>query len=76
MGWAFCGQDDKGRDIGYGIVAECDFPDCGTKIDRGLGYLCGVMHGDDEGCGGYFCPEHHFKPHHNCPVPDDSEEDE
>ena len=24
MGWMFCGQDDLGRDIGYGVDAECE----------------------------------------------------
>lgn len=67
MGWAFCGTDANGREIGYGVEAECDHPDCHEKIDRGLGYCCGSMHnGDnDDGCGGYYClkhlaPERHF----------------
>lgn len=63
MGWANCGTDSKGRPIGYGFVAYCDHPGCGAKIDRGLAYACGGMHGDggnngDFGCEGYFCTKH------------------
>jgi hypothetical protein len=59
MGWAYCGQDDFGREIGYGIVATCDKKGCDRVIDRGLGYVCGPMHGASEGgCGRYFCGEH------------------
>ena len=69
MGWAYCGKDDLGREIGYGIVATCDQPGCNEVIDRGLGCVCGgdrtrdgefaPMHGAaDGGCGRYFCGEH------------------
>lgn len=59
MGWATCGKDDLGRDIGYAIEAICDLPSCDEKIDRGLYYCCGDMHGGGEyGCGRYFCGEH------------------
>jgi hypothetical protein len=68
MGWAHCGTDDMGREIGYGIPATCDHPDCNKPIDRGLAYCCGGMHGgqgyyDEDlkvyfGCGRYFCTEH------------------
>jgi hypothetical protein len=59
MGWAFCGQDEKGRDIGYGVKAKCDHLGCAADIDRGLGCVCGGMHGGDgKGCGGYFCGAH------------------
>lgn len=59
MGWAYCGQDDQGRDIGYAIAATCDHPGCKAEIDRGLAYVCGGMHGGDGiGCGKYFCEEH------------------
>ncbi|MCB8880105.1 hypothetical protein ACELLULO517_07650 [Acidisoma cellulosilytica] len=59
MGWANCGTDSKGRPIGYGFPATCDHPDCKTKIDRGLSYACGDMHGDlDLACEGYFCTAH------------------
>jgi len=63
MGWANCGFDSKGRPIGYAHAATCDHPGCDVKIDRGLAYACGQMHGEggakyDEGCEGYFCPAH------------------
>jgi hypothetical protein len=59
MGWAFCGQDEDGRDIGYGVLATCDEPGCTAGIDRGLAYVCGGMHGGGEdGCGQYFCGKH------------------
>lgn len=59
MGWANCGTDDKGRPIGYAHAATCDEPGCRKKIDRGLSYVCGSMHGGDGiGCGEYFCGTH------------------
>ena len=59
MGWANCGEDDLGRQIGYAHEATCDAQGCETKIDRGLSYVCGGMHGGDGfGCGRYFCQEH------------------
>jgi hypothetical protein len=57
MGWAV--GYSNGRDIGYGVPAICDHPDCDEPIDRGLGYICGWGQFDhDDGCGLYFCPEH------------------
>lgn len=58
MGWANCGNDSQGRPIGYAVEATCDHPGCKTKIDRGLAYACGGMHGDSDGCEKYFCTEH------------------
>jgi hypothetical protein len=59
MGWANCGFDDLGRNIGYAFEAECDESGCKAEIDRGLSYVCGGMHGGgDHGCGRYFCSEH------------------
>jgi hypothetical protein len=59
MGWAYCGEDDLGRPIGYGVEATCDEPGCGSEIHRGLDYVCGGMHGGgDHGCGRYFCSKH------------------
>lgn len=59
MGWANCGTDSKGRPIGYVFPATCDHPGCHNKIDRGLSYACGDMHGEDEiSCEGYFCSIH------------------
>lgn len=59
MGWGNCGTDSLGRPIGYVFPATCDQPGCGEKIDRGLGYACGDMHGEDEiSCERYFCSDH------------------
>jgi hypothetical protein len=59
MGWANCGYDSKGRSIGYIFEAICDYPECNEKIDRGLAYACGGMHGEhDYYCEKYFCSEH------------------
>lgn len=55
MGWAIGVKG--GRDIGYGVPALCDKPDCNKKIDRGLSYCCGGYI-SDSGCGLYFCQEH------------------
>lgn len=59
MGWSI-GYDDRWeRDIGYGVPAYCDHPDCTTEIDRGLAFVCGAEpYGGEHGCGLYFCPEH------------------
>ena len=59
MAWGNCGTDSKGRPIGYLHPATCDHPGCEAKIDRGLSYACGGMHGETEyGCEGYFCGQH------------------
>ena len=65
MGWADCGVDSNGRPIGYAFDATCDLPaGCDTKIDRGLAYACGDMHGEgsdgkgDGYCEKYFCSGH------------------
>lgn len=59
MGWAFCGSDNEGREIGYGVEAICDHKYCSAKINRGLAYVCGGMHGGGaHGCGRYFCGDH------------------
>jgi hypothetical protein len=47
MGWANCGEDSRGRPIGYAWEATCDRPGCNAKIDRGLAYACGGMHGNE-----------------------------
>lgn len=62
MGWADCGTDSKGRPIGYAHEATCDESGCEKKIDRGLSFACGGMHGDGPGCEGYFCAEHLYYP--------------
>ena len=59
MGWGNCGTDSKGRPIGYVFEATCDHPGCDEKIARGLDYVCGSMHGEDEySCEKYFCHKH------------------
>lgn len=59
MGWGDCGTDSQGRPIGYSFEATCDQPDCTARIDRGLSYACGGMHGNtDSGCEKYFCETH------------------
>lgn len=59
MGWGNCGEDSQGRPIGYLHPARCDHPGCKAKIDRGLAYACGGMHGEDEySCEKYFCGKH------------------
>ena len=61
MGWDYCGKDRDGREIGYAIEAICDHPGCKAKIDRGLSYACGGMHGEDVNwCHKYFCSKHLF----------------
>lgn len=59
MGWAVGYDDNWKRDIGYGIIAYCDHPDCNAEIDRGLAYVCADSEprGGD-GCGLYFCDKH------------------
>lgn len=58
MGWSY--GLVGGRDVGYGVPAYCDHPDCNTEIDRGLGYICGYQQigGGEEGCGNFFCSVH------------------
>lgn len=59
MGWSIGYDEQWQRDIGYGVPAICDHPDCDAKIDRGLGYVCGgEPYGGDDGCGLYFCGKH------------------
>ena len=60
MSWAIGFDYDWKRDIGYGVPAYCDHPECNCKIDRGLAYVCGGQpYGGEKGCGLYFCAEHH-----------------
>jgi len=59
VGWARCGTDDKGREIGYAISATCDHHDCDKRIDRGISYACGGHHlSADVYCERYFCADH------------------
>ncbi len=59
MSWAVGYDRNWRRDIGYGVPAKCDHPDCDTDIDRGLAYVCGgEPYGGEHGCGLYFCADH------------------
>lgn len=59
MSWAVGWDSNWYRDIGYGVTAYCDHPECDDEIDRGLGYVCGgEPYGGEQGCGLYFCNRH------------------
>jgi hypothetical protein len=59
MGWSIGYDSNWGRDIGYGVPCQCDFPGCEEEIDRGLSYVCGgEPYGGNRGCGLYFCSAH------------------
>lgn len=59
MGWSIGYDPNWKRDIGYGVPARCDHPECGKFIDRGLSYVCGgEPYGGEEGCGLFFCWKH------------------
>lgn len=61
MGWEIGYDPSWGRDVGYGVPAECDHPDCNAQIDRGLAYVCGgEPYGGELGCGLFFCASHLF----------------
>lgn len=77
MGWEIGFDSNWGRDIGYGVPAECDYPDCHAKIDRGLAYVCGgEPYGEPHGCGLYFCAEHLTYKTVRVPRADGSEDEE
>ena len=61
MSWAY-GIDKNGREIGYGVEANCDLLSCKKEIDRGLSFRCGGTHSlhNEYGCGNYFCSEHMY----------------
>lgn len=47
------------RDVGYGVPAFCDHPECDNEIDRGFSYVCGGdFYGGEHGCGLFFCGIH------------------
>ena len=59
MSWSIGFDSNWDRDIGYGVPAPCDHPECDWKIDRGLAHVCGGdPYGGDQGCGLYFCSSH------------------
>lgn len=62
----------NGQEGGYAVAAECDHPDCRTRIYRSLDALCGAdpdgyRDPDDAGCGLYFCGLH--EDDHECTNP-------
>lgn len=68
MSWAIAFDSRWNRDIGYGVPAYCDHPQCWAEIDRGLGYVCGgEPYGGEHGCGLFFCGHHSMDPHNRCP---------
>ena len=58
MGWSMGHCGEHKRDIGYGVPAPCDHPECNEIIDRGLAYRCCENIHHDASCKGYFCEEH------------------
>jgi len=62
MGWSIGFDNQWKRDIGYGVPAYCDAPNCMERIDRGLSFVCGGQepYGGESGCGLYFCSKHRF----------------
>ena len=59
MGWSIGFDSNWRRDVGYGVPAHCDHPDCAKKIDRGIAYTCGgEPEGGEHGCGLHFCEAH------------------
>jgi hypothetical protein len=67
MSWAVGYDPNWKRDIGYGVVAFCDYPGCGAVIDRGLSYVCGgEVRRENGGCGLYFCRRHVVGAHQLC----------
>lgn len=68
MGWSIGYDEGWKRDIGYGVPAWCDHPECDKEIDRGLSFVCGgEPYGGQHGCGLYFCEDHRM--HDNCGAP-------
>lgn len=59
MGWSLGYDSNWKRDVGYGVPAICDGPECTEEINRSLSYVCGgEPYGGDCGCGLYFCGNH------------------
>lgn len=66
MGWSI-GINSNDRDVGYGVPAYCDHPQCNAEIDRGISYICGgEPDGGEEGCGLFFCAKHQVGRHQRC----------
>lgn len=64
MGYEVGWDHDLQRDIGYGVPAVCEHPECEERIDRGMAHACGGgFPRDNEGCGLFFCGKHLFPNH-------------
>lgn len=77
MGYAVYEEPDNKRWAGYGVPAECDFPGCSSRIQRGLDYKCDIIYTfedvisngevidqievETDGCGLFFCQNHLYK---------------
>lgn len=67
MGWSIGYDTYWNRDIGYGVPAVCDYPNCNAEIDRGLAFVCGgEPYGGERGCGLYFCDQHRDAANSQC----------
>ena len=68
MSWSIGYDNNHKRDIGYGVPAICDHPDCNKEIDRGLEYVCADQepYGGENGCGLYFCSDHQINSKQQC----------
>jgi hypothetical protein len=56
MGWSIGYDPAWNRDVGYGVPAWCDHPDCTAEIDRGVSFVCGGEPcGGGHGCGLFSC---------------------
>ncbi len=69
---------NPGRWAGYAVPAECDWPGCEVRINRGMGYQCETHidpatdgEEDTEGCYMYFCSDHLYEDHPDTIEPKD-----
>lgn len=68
MSWSIGYDSNWQRDIGYGVPAYCDHPQCWAEIDRGLAHVCGAgPYGGEKGCGLFFCGHHLTGGDQKCP---------
>lgn len=65
MGYSVGFDSKHGRDIGYGVPAVCEHPECNKLIDRGMAHACGQGF-PDNGCGLYFCGKHLYPSQCEC----------
>jgi hypothetical protein len=81
MGYSVYEEPGHARWAGYGVPAECDWPNCETEINRGMAYMCaghawievgGEFIAVEEGCGLFFCGRHREDDHDGIPPKPDS----